>query len=456
MVVANRHSRPGEITAHGISPDINAGMIAPFRRFLSQSCPRSALLLVLLGGLASLAGCGQSGSDEESAIVIEVPPAKVTTLELQPRDIVFTTRVVASVEPWHSVEVSAERGGRVERLEFDTSDKIEMGQLLVTVDMPLADIGVRDASAALELARAAVKKAESFTRPQELLISEALRSRAEAQYDLSQKDFDRINRLLASQNASQSQYDASKAELDVASRDLEAVRQRLVLAQEGARDEDIAIARAQLDQAHVALDRAYDQRQKAIVIAPLSGHIARRHIEIGEVVNIGTPIATMVDISRVKVVGSVAQEEVALLRKGESAEVHLDAFPGDVLNGTIHTIDWVGDDRSRTFRVEVAVENPELRIRPGMMGRVVFRTGAQEGALLVGAAHLWERNGTLGVFVANDGLGHFRPVQLGRYVGDDVIVHEGLRPSDRIIVTAPEGLADRQPIQEIATDSENE
>lgn len=371
---------------------------------------------------------------------------KVTTRVVEPGDITITTQVLGSIEAWSSVEVSAERPGRIERLEFDTGEAVTAGQLLAAVDWERAEIGVRDASAALEFAGAELRKIESLTRPQELRIAEANLKSAESRRDLAQKEYDRVQSLMRSNNASQSQFDAAKTDLEIAQRNWEASRQAYELAAVGSRSEDITMARLGVERAGIQLDIAYDDLDKAMVNSPLDGWVSRRHVELGEVVNAGTPLATIVDIARVKVMASIAQEDVSYLREDTPVHVELDALSGERFEGRVHVVDWVGDPVSRTFRVEVELNNPERRIRPGMMGRVTFTLDQLIGAKALRADWLWERDGKLGVFIVESETARFRPLKLGRFIGDEVIVEEGIEFGESLVIVGPEGLEDGQTV----------
>ena len=416
------------------------------------------MLLMPLGGCNTKPVNDDNGEIEEQieTKVQELPRAEVTVFAVEPRDVVFRSKVFASIEPWSEVKVSAERGGRIEDIRFDDGDAVHEGQLLACVDAARAEIIVRDASAAVHLAEATLMKVKSLTRPQEMRMAEANLHSAESQYELAQREFERIKNLFESKNASQSQFDKAKTDLDVALRALESASEAEELARIGSRDEDIAIAKARLEQAKVAAELAQDDLRKAMANSPVTGYVSRRHVEKGEVVAAGAPLATLVELDRVKAIASVAQEDVIFLHKGDPVSLTLDAYQQETFNGSIYVVDWVGDPQSRTFRLEVEIANPELRLRPGMMGRAVFALGHRERSIVLSADLLWERSGELGVFVVEDDTAHFRPLKLGRYIGDEVLITDGLIEGDQVVLTGPEGLLDGQPVNLPLDDDDTE
>ena len=136
-------------------------------------------------------------------------------------------------------------------------------------------------------------------------------------------------------------------------------RAALKLTRSGARAEDIAMAEAEHDEARARLDAVAYEIEKSTLPAPLSGFIVRKHVDVGNWVNAGEPVADLVDLDPVFAAGPVGERRITLLRTGLPATVSLDAFPGEVFSGEVAHIIPQADTRSSQLPGEgPAIQRP--------------------------------------------------------------------------------------------------
>ena len=128
-----------------------------------------------------------------------------------------------------------------------------------------------------------------------------------------------------------------------------------------AADKDMAAANLQLVEI---------QLQKSVVKAPASGVIDRLFKDVSEFVDTGMPLARLVQTDKLKVSVGVPEREVSNFSVGAAAVVTLDALQGREFPGTIHRIATTADPSTLTFVTEIAVDNPDGVIKPGMVARV--------------------------------------------------------------------------------------
>jgi membrane fusion protein (multidrug efflux system) len=147
--------------------------------------------------------------------------------------------------------------------------------------------------------------------------------------------------------------------------------------------------RALLDQQRAALSlaRASEEGTKAqisdrMIRAPFSGYLSLRNISEGAIVNNGTPLVTISDLSRIKLDFTVPETLLGSLRPGLPIRAFSSAYPDDVLSGTIAVIDPVIDPESRAVMVRATLPNPGARIKPGMLLTVQIETGQRTGSAL--------------------------------------------------------------------------
>lgn len=238
--------------------------------------------------------------------------------------------------------------------------------------------------------------------------------------------------------------EAAKAQSDL--EDKQAEYQRMTLGDDGIEDatvraqrDRLARVRSGLNQAEVTLRQAELDLERTTVRAPFGGRVADLLVVAGQWVSVGTELLTVVDLDPIKVEVQVLEGEIGLLAEGRKAFVDFAAFPGEIFEGTIETINPKVDPNNRTARVTVLLSNPDGRIKPGMYARVKIDAQAFPDRVLVERRAILERDGRKIVFVyhpgpdARSGRAEWRYVTTGREneflveltLGDEKFVEPG-------------------------------
>ena len=195
-----------------------------------------------------------------------------------------------------------------------------------------------------------------------------------------------------------------------------------------------AVSSADLQLAQAELKAAEKEYRDTIIKAPYNGTIALRSIEAGHFVTPGQCLLTLVDLSGVTIVINIAERDIPKISHTSPVSVSIDSLPGETFTGTVHTIARKADDDSRSFPVEIRVENPNRRILPGMIARVSIRSAQPEQLLTVPQSTLSSMHGETTVRILLDGAPVMRVVDLGAMHGDRVIVRAGLAAGDLIVL----------------------
>jgi HlyD family secretion protein len=256
-----------------------------------------------------------------------------------PRDTEIAAAGPGLVEPLsEEVRVSAQIGGRLDRVLVDEGQRVKAGDVIAIVDNADYRARVDSAQAELDLREAALRRIVNGARVQERQEAAASLTEAEAVLENAKADRERRQSLLRERVISKAEAeDADRAER-VARARVEAARQRVDLINADAREEDRARAGAEVGLAHARLEEARALYGKTLVRAPIDGVILRRHRKAGESVStqFDSPIVTMADdrVRRVRI--DVDEADVARIAVGQSAYVTADAFgdrrfPGKVV-----------------------------------------------------------------------------------------------------------------------------
>jgi len=335
---------------------------------------RVRLILAALA-LAGVAACGKE-SAPKPAPKGEAP--KTAAVEL--RDIELTTSAEAVMEAVRQSTVAAQIAGRIVELRFDVGDYVKKGDVIVRIDE-------RSAARALEASEAQVLEAQ------------AALANARANYERSRQ-------LLAQKFISQAALDQAEAAYKTAQ-----ARVAALVAGAGA---------------------AATERSFATVIAPYSGVVSARHVELGEMATPGRPLMTGFDPSSLRVVATVPQAQVAAIQAGGKARIEIPSL-GRWVDVKAMTIVPQADPRTHTTRIRLDLP-PDVRgVMPGVYARAHFVVG-KAPRLLVPRAAVLRRSEVTAVYVVDaDNRARLRQVRLGA-AGDEASVEvlAGLKPGERV------------------------
>ncbi len=411
--------------------------------------PQKLSLLLSLCLLFPAISC----SDQEGGPVraeTAAGPQKVVKVEtIRTEQVHSRVEVLGTLRAWLNVEVSSEIGGIVERLFFERGDRVTSGRMLAEIGTTSIQLEVRQAEAALAVARSEMDKVETGSLPEEIRIAAAALDRSMAGFREAERHYERIKGLFDRKAVSDSEHDAAGRALDAARADVVSARERLALAEKGPRSEDRITARARRDQALAALEVVRDRLRKSHVRAPCDGIASFRRVEEGELVSPGTPITRITDTGRMKIRASVPERDRPLVKEGVEYRFTVDALQGDSFPCRLVFVSPAADPGTRAFPVELLVEEHDERMADGMTARVNFPLRHPRERILIPSSRLTEVDGRIGVFAVEQGRAVFRPVILGEYYDRRVEITRGLAPGDTIIST-PAGLrsGDRVQIEE--------
>lgn len=269
--------------------------------------------------------------------------------------------------------------GKVKKVYFEEGETVKAGQLVAELeDEDLAqEVSLREA--ALAAAQAGLAKLTTGYRPQELKEAEAALAAAEADLKDKARDLKRQQELNQRGASPQATLDKASLAQKVAAENAVRARQQLSLIREGFRTEDIAAARAQVDQAQAALDLARIRLGYAKLMAPVDGVVLVREGEPGEVLAVGAPVVTTGDLNGVWLEVYLPETYLAAVRLGMPAWVTTDTWPDKRYPARISYVSAKAEFTPKTvetptervtlvYRVKVRAQNPDGDLKPGMPG----------------------------------------------------------------------------------------
>lgn len=433
-------------------------------------------------------------------------PVRIDTVRLG--DMEQTVEVTGEIEALDRVTLSAKIAGRVTAVSAREGDRVSAGSVLVMLDQEDARAAVMEAEAALRAAQArlsqartsakvtkiqtdsAIEQAQSAleaaearlavvkkpARTQERLMAENRVASAKANLDNAEAEFRRHQQLLKEGAIPQSMFDVAETRYKVARAEYNSAVEQLSLIKEGGREEDVraaessvAVAREQLRQARAnasqnllrqediksaqaavqqataALTMARQRLSYTYVHTPISGAVAARKAEPGQVISPGQPLMEVVNLNSLYFRGQVSETELHSIRKGQAVRVRIDAVPGSTFQGIVDEIFPTASSESRSFPVRVRVNDPAGVVRPGMFARGEIITSIDRGVLLVSKDAVVQRGGGKYVFAVRPNNTAARHevevirenreyVQIGR--------NAGLKPGDTVVTAGHQNVLD--------------
>lgn len=240
--------------------------------------------------------------------------------------------------------------------------------------------------------------------------------------------------------------EASRAEAQalVRQREVEFSASRQLAVKGFRSDTDLAQAQAQLDAARATLARIEVDIANTAIKAPFAGVLNDRMVEIGDYVQAGDEVARVVDMNPILVAIAVAETHIGALAVGQIAEVRL--VTGETHTGIIRYIASVADSATRTFRVEVELDNPDGAIRDGITAAVKLSLDAVPAHFLTPAILTLNDAGQLGVKLVDDADSVvFQPVRIIASQAEGMWLAD-LPERARIVVVGQEFVADGQKV----------
>lgn len=187
--------------------------------------------------------------------------------------------------------------------------------------------------------------------------------------------------------------------------------------------------------------------ENTVLVSPVAGVVTARNYDPGDMTG-ALPILTVGTINPVKVTFNVNESDFARIHKGMKGSLELQAYPDREFIGTVTMVAPTVDAASRTFGVELTVQNPDNKILPGMFGRVSLNLGEALRAVVPDKAVEKQRgSGNHYVYVYKDGKITMNMVELGRRLGDAYVILSGVMPGESVVISEKSRLTDGKEVE---------
>lgn len=331
-----------------------------------------AACALLLAGL-SLTSC----SKKEGKTTAEEDKKPIVKIEkVTEEDVDQIATYTATVEPEKINNISAMMANRIKTINVDEGQRVSAGQVLATLD----DVNTTNYEIQLDNAKAQLRNV--------------------------QVNYNRAVELLKIGGGTQQNVDQMEIQLTSAKN---------------------AVASAER-----ALRNA---RENTVLTSPVSGVVTARNYDPGDMTG-ALPILTVAQVNPLKIVINVSESEFTHVKLGMPAKITFDTYGSEQFEGRVAKIMPTVDTQSRTFGVEISMNNSEGRILPGMFGRVILNFGTERHVVVPDRAVV-KQNGSADryVYTYADGKVIYNKVELGQRLGTKYEIISGVTPGAEVVVT---------------------
>lgn len=367
---------------------------------------------------------------------------------------------------------------------------------------------VEQAKAGLQSLKANLEKIKRGARDEDLRQAEAAVAGAKASLTNAQNNHKRMKKLFDNGAISKQSFESAKTQLDIAKSQYEVANEQRTLIQNGAREEDVQAMEAQvaqaeaalklayaqadtktwekdrelaqsqveaagatlraaealidaksweaeiiaaetaMEQAKVALDLAQERLGDATITAPIAGILSMRYLDLGGLASPTAPIFEIVDMDTVKATVSVIEADLRKLDpENQEPWIEVDALAQPV-TGKISLISPVLNQASRSAKVEIAIDNAALHLKPGMFAKVKIPVDIRENAILLPRSAIIEDSikNAQTVFVVVGGRSNRRQIELGLAEGSRVEITSGLSEGEQVVIAGQHTLKDGEEV----------
>ncbi len=282
-----------------------------------------------------------------------------------------------------NVTVSSQVTGKVIQLFKDEGDLVNTGDTVLIIDHENLEYQLQQAIASAEGAKAQLSLLRNGAREEDIKQAEEAVKQAQINFDNAKKDKGRMEALYESKSITAKQLDDATSKFELNQAQLSSGQANLKKLKDFARPEDIKQAEANVNRQAASVDLLKKQIRDSYVLSPLNGIIVKKYFETGEVVTMLSSLFKVSDLSMVKLVIYVSEEELGKVQLGKTAYVSSDTYPNKKYEGKVIYISpeaeftpkniQTKDERTKlVFAVKIEVKNSNYELKAGMPADAVI------------------------------------------------------------------------------------
>lgn len=416
--------------------------IRPRRR--GASIPVFAVAVIVSGALIG-GGCNTTSGESNNAAAGRgtggrggrggANAVRVQTSPLQRISVDRRVELSGTLVSPDQARVSSEVAGIVREVRIQLGSDVRAGDVLVRLEP-------RELALALERAESALRQVEA-----QLGIDRAHDKQPPADDQVASVRQAAANRDDARAAYARAQQLNGRGLLAQVDRDTAETRLKVTEANYEAAVDNVRSLKASLQDRRASYDLAQKKLNDAVVRAPVSGSISERLVQPGEYIRENTPVATIVQMSPLKLKTAIQEKNAGIIRTGQTVDFAVEAFPGKTIHGKVAYVSPSVDQATRTFPVEVLVDNADRSLKPGFFAKGTVLTRVDDSVIAAPDDAVSTMAGVSTVFVIEQGKARQQQVTLGTRQGKVIEVVDGLKGDELLATSNVNQLATGTPVR---------
>jgi HlyD family secretion protein len=399
-----------------------------------------------------LAGCTKTAKEETA----EAPaPVQVTAVTQD------TIRRVVDADgvlyPQSQAGIVPKISAPVQKFLVNRGDHVKAGEVVARLENRDLTAAVAESRGQLAQAEANLRSTSGATVPEQVVKAQTDVQAAQQAADAAKVLLDNREKLFQQGALAHKLVDDAQLAYIQAKSQLEADQEHLRALQSVGKEEQVKTAQAQVEAARGHLQGAEAQAAYAEVTSPISGVVADRPVNEGEMATAGMPMMTIMDISHVVARVNVPQNQSSEVKLGQPAAL-TQTGNTEMLEGKVTVVSPATDPNTTTVQVWVTADNPGERLKPGGSVHAAILTETIHNAVLVPASAILpgEEGGTAVLTVSPDSRAHLHAVDVGVRRDDKVQVLSGVNAGDEVVTVGGLGVEDNAKVKIVGAAEEEE
>jgi len=416
-----------------------------------NACATVAQAFLPVWFVIAITGCSSKPKEAETEPVVPVQVAEVKRDSIQ--------RIVSAqaiLFPVDQAGVMPKISAPVKTFYVKRGDHVAKGQLLAVLENRDLAAAVGDNKGVYQQAQSALRTTTAATVPEESNKAQQDAQAAKQAMDAAQKVYESRKQLFDQGALARRLVDEANVAYVQARSAYEIAQKHLQAQQSVNRVEQVKTAEAQVESAKAKFEGAEAQLSYSEIRSPIAGTIADRPIYPGEMAAAGTPLLTVMNISRVIARANIPVAQAVALKAGLPANIAQTDAPLET-SGKITVVSPAVDPNSTTVEVWVEADNPGEKFKPGATVRVEIIAETIKDAIVVPPAALLPsaEGGVQAMVVGPDSVAHEKKIEVGVREPEKVQILKGLEAGEKVITVGGVGLEDKAKVRIVAAGEED-
>lgn len=357
-------------------------------------------------------------------------------------DITKIVSASGTIKAEREVDAITKIPGKVRSVYCKEGDYVRRGKVVIRLEDDEIKAQVNQAQAAVAAAKTRDQLAQTGARPQERQQVDNAVAQAKAGLDLAKNNYERMKVLHEHGSISTQMWEGVEMQYKLAKASYDSAKQQQSIVDEGARVEDKEAAEAGVAQARAALAYAQTMLKNTVIRAPTSGIVFMRNVDPGEMAAPGMPLLILVDNSSLYLEVEVGEKEMEQVKKGNKANIWVDAIPGKKFTGYIKEIVSAVNPISRTFKVKISISDKGRLLKSGMFARGNIIVQEKKNSVVIPKECIKKVGDKNIVFVVVNNTAKKKEVKLGIIDDVNMEIIEGLKSGEKVVISGQNILKD--------------